>query len=84
MGLGFGLLLLGFGAEELVDNKDILFAFFYLLGKNTDFLGKSCIVLVVPLDLLQHVLDVAIVLGFHLCLRLLYSLNFVLQLVELQ
>jgi hypothetical protein len=29
------------------------------------------------------VLDVAIVLGFHLCLRLLYSLNFVLQLVEL-
>ena len=66
MRLGFGLLLLSFGAEELVNNEDILLAFFYLLCKDTDFLGESCIILVIPLDLLQHVLDVAIVLGLHL------------------
>lgn len=78
MRLNFGLLLLGFGVEELVNDEDILFAFFYLLGKDTDFLGKSCIVLVIPLDLLQHVLDIAIVLGLHLSLGFLYSLNLVL------
>lgn len=84
MGLAFELILLAFGAEKLVDNEDILFAFFYLLCEHSNFLGKPRIILVIPLDLLQHVLDVAIVLGLHFGLRLLYSLNFVLQFVVLQ